>query len=147
LRARAWPPAVGVILLAADQGTKSLAQKHLASQSIDLIGSLVRLRLTRNAGVAFGLLGTLVLPLSILAALILMQFVTSFWARLWRSPAGVLGLVMVIAGAVGNLADRLRLSFVIDFIQIGWWPTFNLADVWLVVGCALILIAHLRRSA
>ena len=113
--------------------------------TVEILGSALLLRLVRNEGVAFGLITTLVLPLSVLAAVVLLLFAKSAWGRVAGSTAGALGLVMVIAGAVGNLADRLRLGYVVDYIDLRWWPVFNLADVWLVVGCCLIVISQLRR--
>jgi signal peptidase II len=52
----------------------------------------------------------------------------------FQSPAALAGLGMAFGGAAGNLMDILRRRYVIDFIDLGWWPVFNLADVGIVVG-------------
>ena len=63
--------------------------------------------------------------------------------------SGVLNLGiegMMLAGAIGNLADRLRLGFVVDFIDIGPWPIFNLADSLIVVGIGIIVWSATART-
>jgi signal peptidase II len=141
----AWAVVVGLGLIAADQVTKFLAQRFLSGSVLHLIDSVLVLRLVRNEGIAFGLVTTLVLPLSVLAALVLLLVAGTAWTKLAGSCGGLLGVVMVASGAVSNLADRLRLGCVVDFVDLGWWPVFNLADVWLVAGCVVILITQLRR--
>ncbi|HUI85073.1 MAG TPA: signal peptidase II [Candidatus Binatia bacterium] len=60
---------------------------------------------------------------------------------LWlQSPLAVLGVGCALGGAAGNLADVLRQQHIIDFIDLGWWPVFNLADVAIVGGLALALL-------
>jgi signal peptidase II len=53
---------------------------------------------------------------------------------------------MIIGGAFGNLVDRLRLGYVVDFIELPFWPIFNAADSFLVVGAVLLLITYYRRE-
>ena len=60
------------------------------------------------------------------------------WARV--------GLALVLAGALGNYADRLLRGYVVDFIHVTHWPVFNIADVLLTVGGALVLLQGLRRQ-
>jgi signal peptidase II len=55
----------------------------------------------------------------------------------FHSQASLIGLGIAFAGAAGNLLDILRHRFVIDFIDLGWWPVFNLADVGIVGGLLL----------
>lgn len=67
----------------------------------------------------------------------------------WREAATgsllmVLGLAAVLAGAVANLVDRAGDGVVTDYLHSGWWPTFNLADVFITLGAAAVLIAVLR---
>jgi len=61
-------------------------------------------------------------------------------------PAYRLGLGILLGGALGNLIDRVRLGAVVDFIDVPWWPTFNFADVAVVVGVALVVWAVLRAG-
>ncbi|NLG64054.1 MAG: signal peptidase II, partial [Actinobacteria bacterium] len=68
--------------------------------------------------------------------------VAALLARGPRQLAVALGVFL--GGSLGNLIDRLRLGYVVDFIGIAWWPTFNVADIALAVGAALIVLGFLR---
>ena len=97
---------------------------------------------TTNQGAAFGFLAGynwLFVILSIVFLLILFYFFAKI--RDLR-----FGLSFVIAGALGNLLDRLVYGHVIDFIHLGFWPTFNLADVFIVVGVILLLIKTWKKG-
>jgi signal peptidase II len=133
--------AVAVALLAVDQLTKWLAVNHLR-EPVELIWTL-RLALTYNTGTAFSLglgLGPVIGVLAVVIVVVL--------ARLGRavvSPLGVVALGLVMGGAVGNLADRVLRSdgglldgAVVDFIDLQWWPVFNVADMGIVVGGVLL---------
>ena len=68
-------------------------------------------------------------------------------AALLIAPARYrLGLGVLLGGAVGNLIDRLRFGAVVDFVDVPWWPTFNVADVAIVVGVVLVVWAVLRAE-
>jgi signal peptidase II len=140
-----WP--LLVVVLVVDVITKAIAERTLLPRGVphEVLGTTVMLKLVYNPGAAFGLnLG----PQSrwIFAALTLVAL--TILARLYRStPAGhvarVAALALVCAGAIGNLIDRLRSFFgVVDFIDIGIgdsrWPTFNVADMAVSVGAALL---------
>jgi signal peptidase II len=71
--------------------------------------------------------------LAILSTSLVVMVVASLAAP-WRSPAFDLAAGAIIGGAAGNTIDRLRRGVVIDFIDVGWWPVFNLADVAIVCG-------------
>lgn len=139
-----WP--VLVMILVVDVVTKAIAERMLLRGiPHEVLGNTVMLKLVYNPGAAFGLnLG----PQSrwIFAVLTLVALV--ILARLYRSTARghsvrVAALALVCAGAVGNLIDRVRSFFgVVDFIDIGIgdsrWPTFNVADMAVSVGAALL---------
>jgi signal peptidase II len=118
-------------------------------ESIPLLSDLVRITFVRNSGAAFGLLSGNRIPFLLttclaIAALLFLLF------RSRGSGAHISSyLVLVLAGAVGNLIDRLRLGEVVDFIDIGWknvrWPVFNLADAAVTVGVLLFLYRSLFR--
>jgi signal peptidase II len=57
----------------------------------------------------------------------------------FHHPLGAIGLALALAGAAGNLVDILRWRYVVDFVDLGWWPVFNLADVGIVGGLLLAL--------
>lgn len=107
-----------------------------------LIPGILRLRGVRNEGAAFGLLGAapqLLLVLTTLAVVLLAAY-------LWRSrPQGLfgIGLALVLAGAVGNLIDRLLLGYVIDFFELLFvrFAIFNVADIAVTAGCGLCILS------
>lgn len=119
-------------------------------ESIPLLSDFVRITFVRNSGAAFGLLSgnsvaflLLMTTLAIVALLFLLL-------RSRRDDVRVsYYLILVLAGAVGNLLDRLRFGEVVDFIDIGWknvrWPVFNLADSAVTVGVLLFLYHSLLR--
>jgi signal peptidase II len=139
-----WP--VLLVVLVVDVITKAIAERNLLRGiPYEVLGNTVQLKLVYNPGAAFGLhLGPqsrwIFTVLTILALVIL--------GRLYRSThtghtARVAALALVCAGAVGNLIDRLRSFFgVVDFIDVGIgdsrWPTFNVADMAVSVGAALL---------
>ena len=143
-------PAVSALLLtAADQASKAWAVRNLPLfEPRDLVPGFLGLVHVRNTGVAFSLLSNLdprwVHPLLILATLLAMAAVVAY---IWHLPGkGVspFGLGLILGGAIGNLIDRWRLGYVVDFIALHWrahhWPTFNVADVGISVGVVLLLI-------
>ncbi|HCW31953.1 MAG: lipoprotein signal peptidase, signal peptidase II [Candidatus Peregrinibacteria bacterium GW2011_GWE2_39_6] len=94
---------------------------------------------SENEGIAFGLpLGG---PLLIVVSLVLMIGLLVFAFKMfdWRKYTIIYGLGLIIGGAVGNTLDRILGGVVRDFISIGFWPTFNIADAAIVCGVVLLL--------
>jgi signal peptidase II len=123
-----------------DQGSKALAESLVTRGDRAEVLPFLAFENTRNTGVAFGLGGdisavligaTIVLLLGLLVYLTVRGGDRGF---VWLSAALLLG------GALGNLADRVRDGAVTDFIKLPWWPTFNLADVAIVLGVLLLLL-------
>ena len=134
------------VALAADQGTKQLANSQLMrGESVNVFFGL-DLTNTRNTGVAFGALQGSGVVVGVLIGLALALLVAYFSVNatkpwLWL-PVGLL-----LGGALGNLADRAREGAVIDFIDPVGWPAFNLADALIVVGVvALLYVVEGRRE-
>lgn len=140
---------VAAVVLAIDQLTKTWAVNTLATRDIDLVGSL-RLHLARNRGAAFSIgLGTggVVAILAIVVVIVLIAVGRNLDTRL-----GVLSLGMVLGGALGNLADRAFREgsgflggAVIDFVDLQWWPVFNVADVAVSIGGVLLVLTATRE--
>jgi signal peptidase II len=138
---------VTLVVVAADQVTKSLAVARLGSGSIHLIGPF-SFALSYNSGVAFSIGTGLTWPISVLA--IALVLVVAWYGRRAPTTAAAVGVGMILGGAVGNLCDRLfrgHHGAVIDFIYSGFWPTFNVADSSIVCGSILLGIALWRSSA
>ena len=132
-------------VVALDQLTKGIAREQIArGDSVEVLPFL-DLENSRNRGVAFGLAGD-VSPVVIGVALGFLIALLGFLSlrpgadSLSWLPAGLL-----VGGALGNLADRVREGAVTDFISVGPWPTFNLADVAIVVGVlTLVMLPEFR---
>jgi signal peptidase II len=138
-RAR-WSLLLGTaaLVLALDQLTKWWAVEALDTRTIDLVGSL-RLRLTINYGSAFSLANGRGPLISLLAIVIVVILLRS--GRHATRPAMAIAIGMVLGGAFGNLLDRAFRAGdgflgggVVDFVDLQWWPVFNLADSAIVVG-------------
>lgn len=130
--------AVAFAVIAIDLGTKAWASAELGADGIDLPGPL-DLRLAYNRGVAFSLLSDVPVSATIaITAAVTAVLATTAWRGLLPTiPAG-----LILGGALANLLDRLQGGSVVDLLHTGWWPTFNLADAFLTIGVALLLIAN-----
>ncbi len=145
--ARAWrrAGALCVAVLVLDQVAKAVVEDHLVpAQHVDLLGPL-GLTLAHNQGVAFGLAsgGGAALVALTAAALI---FVGVLFARNPTRPWMWVAVGLLAGGALGNLADRIRADAVTDYVAIGSWPPFNLADVAITVGVAILALSYLREE-
>ena len=136
--------AVAAAVVVVDALTKQWAVSGLADGPVHLFGS-VRLSLTHNKAGAFGLGGAFV-PFLALAALGLVVFMVVTGSATERVPVAV-ALGLVLGGAFGNVADRVFRSpgflrgAVVDFVDLRFWPVFNLADSAITCGCILLLVA------
>jgi signal peptidase II len=141
-------PGIILAVIACDQLAKYLITLWLSvHESIPLISGILHLTLVRNTGAAFGILRGRV-PLFIATSLLAIGLI--FWnlAALEKERSGMLsrvGLALVCAGAAGNLIDRLRFGYVVDFIDLRVWPVFNIADSAITVGALLLGASLLIR--
>lgn len=139
------PLVVGIVVavLALDQGTKAWAVSALAHGPTSIIGTSVEFRLSRNPGSAFSLFQTLTPLLAVVAVVIALMLVRAM--RRTDDRIVIVALALVLAGAFGNLADRLFRSpgwlrgAVVDFIHVGRFPTFNVADSAITIGAVLLV--------
>jgi len=148
-RAR-WPLLVGVAsaTLAVDQATKTAALRLLSDHlPHHIAGTWLYFTLARNPGGAFGILPQAAVYLTVASALVAVTIV--LYARTVATHSALLAaaLGILLGGAVGNLVDRLRLGHVVDFIDLRIWPIFNIADIAVTLGVALIVLAALLPSS
>lgn len=137
----------GVFMI--DQTTKAWAVRRLRlGEDISVISGFLNFAYAQNTGVAFSMFddhgSTGRWGLSVVAMIAGILVIYFFW-RTPRADDRILGaLALLLAGIVGNVTDRLRLGFVVDFIdvQFGSWhyPTFNVADVAICVGAGLLIL-------
>jgi signal peptidase II len=139
LRAWGWALACAAVVVALDQVTKQAAIAAVDPGHPEEIIFGIELANVRNRGVAFGLLGgggdlVVAITFATIAALLVYFAIHATRPGLWL----VVGLV--VGGALGNLADRVRIGAAIDFIDPPVWPAFNLADVAIVGGVAWLAL-------
>lgn len=148
---RGWSlfAAVAAVLYAADQVSKHLAVEHLTGRDdVHVVGDLLQLHLTRNPGAAFSLGTSFTVVLSCLA--ITATVVVLVVSRKVADRVWAVGLGAILAGITGNLTDRMLRDpspfrgHVIDFLQLPNWPIFNIADISINVGAAVILLQVVR---
>jgi signal peptidase II len=140
-RSAAWLFATAAIVYLLDRVTKLLAEEHLAGRpSIEVLPG-VRLTFTTNPGGAFSIGGGA--PLLFVAATVIVAVVIVVTAHRHTRPSTAVALGLVLGGALGNLTDRVLRGpgirgHVVDFVDIGPWPVFNVADSAIVIGAVLL---------
>ena len=150
LAARPWHwtalLAVAGAAVVADQLTKQLVAGRLAlGEEVHVAGPL-SIHHVQNSGIAFGLFASAT-PFVILLTAAAVVWMIVFFARSGaRHPVLPVGLGFVVGGSLSNLVDRIRLGHVTDFLDVRFWPAFNLADTFIVVGVAVLLGALLAAD-
>ena len=138
-------PAAAAVVLLADQASKLWVQQHFVAcdyNSLMVVPGWLAFTYTCNRGAAFGLLANETL-LFVLIALVVIGVIVAYFRFLPANrPWLKLSLGLQLGGALGNLIDRLRQGFVVDFISVKSFPVFNIADA-CIVGGVLILAYHL----
>ena len=133
--------AVAMALIALDLVTKVLAASNLNMHSITLIPNLIDFIYTENTGAAFGMLSNNTWFLIGFTAVFIVAFVLFDIFNHSKNWFYRIGYVLVLAGAIGNLVDRIMFGFVRDFIAISFFPfIFNVADIFVTVGTVLLMI-------
>jgi len=133
-----------VAIVVADQLTKAWAVAALSDGPISIIGNSVEFHLARNPGSAFGRFQGLT-PLLALGAIVASIFLARAVDRA-QDPVIVTGLVLVLGGALGNFTDRIVRSpgvlhgYVIDFVRVGSFPVFNVADSCITIGATILVV-------
>lgn len=133
-----------------DQLTKAWLTSFLApGQSVDVVGDMIRLVHSQNAGGLFGLLQGQARPFAVVS-LVVVGLIVLYHARSGRNHYLSITLGLLLGGALGNLTDRLRLGHVVDFVDAGIgdlrWYTFNVADAAISFAILLLLAASLWPS-
>jgi signal peptidase II len=145
---------IAMAIVVADQATKLLVGRFMSlHESWTVVEGLARLTYVQNRGAAFGVLSDADLPYqSVLFSAVSLAALVAIAVYAWRLPAHTrlpqTALALVMGGALGNLVDRARLGYVIDFVDVYWgryhWPAFNVADASISVGVCLLVLDILR---
>jgi signal peptidase II len=137
------------LVVIVDQLTKWWALEALADGPTELFWTL-RLRLVFNTGASFSLGEDLGLTPCLTAGGVVLVLVLVAMTRSVDRTVLAVAFGLMVGGAVGNLSDRLFRGHdgaVIDFVDLQWWPVFNVADTALVIGAGLLVLTELRRGA
>ena len=145
---------VGIVAL--DQVTKFWVTSSLSlGQSVPVVAGFFHLTLVRNTGMAFGLLSGSDIPFKAVLVTFLstaaMVAVTYYALRSAQHERLTrYGLIFILGGAVGNIVDRVRLGYVVDFVDVFYggthWPAFNVADSCICIGVGLLLLDSFRKA-
>jgi signal peptidase II len=140
--------AIAFAAIAADQLTKYVVTSQLAlDDGVHIIGPFW-IHHVQNSGIAFGLFASAA-AIVILATGIAVSWMLVFFGRSGaRHPILPVALGLVIGGSLSNLLDRVRLGYVTDFLDFRYWPAFNLADSFIVIGVLVLLgaLMHAERE-
>lgn len=144
---RAWglAAALCVVVLILDQVAKDIVEHHIVlGETVNVLGPL-KLTLSHNNGVAFGLAGGGGVGLVVVTLIALGVVLWLFSRDPTRSGMWV-ATGLLAGGAFGNLVDRIRHGHVTDFIKLPHWPPFNLADCGITCGVVILLVIYIREA-
>jgi signal peptidase II len=141
---------LAAVIVVSDQLAKALVTSGLApGQSIDVLGDLVRIVFGQNTGALFGLFKDNALMFGVVS-LIVIGLIVAYHGRSTPSLYLTITLGLLLGGAIGNMLDRLRLGYVVDFVDVGLgtlrFYTFNVADSAISLSILLLLLAAIRPS-
>ncbi len=132
-----------MLILGADQATKALVRTRMSVGESIPEDSPVRLTYVQNTGSAFGLFANQTLALTIAAAVGVVVIAIIFFRGGGASNLLAVSLIMQLAGAIGNLIDRIAYGYVVDFVDFRVWPVFNVADSSITIGFITLAVALL----
>jgi signal peptidase II len=144
-RASQWVELGAVVLaaIAADQLTKLIVSSQLGfDESLHVVGPF-SIHHVQNSGIAFGLFSSATAVVTGLTAIAVAWMLFYFARSGARHPVLPVALGLLIGGSTSNLIDRIRLGHVTDFLDLRYWPAFNLADSFIVIGVAILFVALL----
>lgn len=150
-------PAINAIFITLDQWTKLAIVEHFyLGESIPVIEDFFNLTYVRNPGAAFGMFAQahpqFRVPFFIIVPLIALGIIFYIFRKIEDQDYKlIVALSLIISGAVGNLIDRARLNYVIDFLDFHWkykvhFPAFNVADIVICLGVGLLLLDMIQKE-
>ncbi len=130
---------IALAAIAADQLTKHIVAGRLAlDDGVHVIGPFW-IHHVQNSGIAFGFFSQATAVVIVLTGIVVAWILVFFARSGARHPVLPVALGLVIGGSTSNLLDRVRLGYVTDFLDLRWWPSFNLADSFIVIGVLVLL--------
>jgi signal peptidase II len=132
------PAVIVFIILSLDQATKIYLSRILRlNESIPVIKNFLDITMVHNRGAAFGIFRNQVY-LFIISAILAILLVVFNLKNNKHNKYYLISLSLILAGAIGNLIDRVRLGYVIDFLNFHFWPVFNVADSAITIGAVML---------
>ncbi|MEK6734427.1 MAG: signal peptidase II [Pseudomonadota bacterium] len=136
-----------IVIVIIDQISKYAAVKYLSHIKLE-VTSFFNLALVYNKGISFGLFNNL--PYSNYVFLGVSSLIVGYlikWIRISKYTSEIMGLALIIGGAIGNIIDRFIYPGVVDFLEFHWheyyWPSFNIADASICIGVILLLLFNI----
>ncbi len=137
---------VSVAAVAADQLTKWMVSSALGlGEAVAVVGPF-SIHHVRNTGIAFGLFSSATTAVIVVTVAAVGGMLVFFARAGQRHTLVPIALGLVLGGSVSNLLDRVRLGHVTDFLELDYWPAFNLADTFIVVGVALLFLSFVAAD-
>lgn len=128
-----------ILIFGLDQVTKLIVLKNFALyESKPIIEGIFHLTYVRNIGAAFSILQNQRTFLIITSSIVMIVIIWFLLSKKYPNTMVLYSLILVLAGAMGNLVDRIRFGYVVDFFDFLIWPVFNIADMSIVVGAILL---------
>ena len=139
-----------LLIVAADQLTKAWVRSHEEGEVIYQLG-FVKLTHVQNTGASFGIFkghSTALMIVDIVGMVVLLAMACYLYRRLpyLVTMLNTIAFSLIMAGTVGNLIERIRLEHVTDFIDVGFWPVFNVADSAITVGVVILVFSLIRLT-
>lgn len=128
-----------------DQVAKIIVQQELFQRSISIIPGVFNLTYVENRGAAFGIFQNMQIIFAIIAAAVTIVGLVCIFKKKWGKLVNI-SICMIIGGAIGNTIDRLKLGYVVDFLDFRfiWNYVFNIADVFVVLGTIILCIMMIK---
>ncbi|MBU1853911.1 MAG: signal peptidase II [Candidatus Omnitrophica bacterium] len=141
-----------LLILAIDQYSKLLVRlKFTVGESLPLIRNIFHITYVSNKGAAFGLFKNftlifIMISIVVIVYILLVVLKSIKGGKFLSDPIINFGLILIIAGALGNLIDRLKFGYVTDFLDFRIWPVFNIADIAITIGTFFLILSFLSRK-
>lgn len=141
---------VAVLIVIADQLAKDWIKAHVALGETIWQSGIFYITRVQNTGAVWGSFrgnSTRFAVAACITAVVLIVYVLKFSNRIpfLDNLRGKIILGVILGGTVGNLVDRIRVGYVTDFIGMGWWPTYNIADSAMSIGVTLLILILIRE--
>jgi signal peptidase II len=140
-------PAIAFFIIGLDFWIKTYLRLNFSYQSFPLIDKFVYITVVFNTGTAFGLLQDKVNFLIYFTLILILIFWFIFKKEQKKSIAFLIATGLIFGGAFSNLIDRLMLGAVVDYIDLKFWPVFNLSDSCITIGAIFLIVDSLRKRS